>query len=156
MALVGPDFVFFHIPRTGGVWTKKALRLAYSYGELEKVGTSHCYPFPTKGKLRFTIVRSWDSWVKSYAWLKKQHPKGLSQNVPPSMMEEPITAANCIDPFVEGVDRVLHTETLVADVRELLTDLGRDPSVVDEIPERFRNTTAMLTGKILRAGGKVL
>ncbi len=147
MALVGPNFVFYRIPRTGGTWVTHALRGAYDRNGLTTVDIPHSFPPGTvraEGKLKFTIVRGWRDWCRSWEWMLDNRGAGLRQNVPPELLERPLCAEKCILPYLCGVDRILHTERLDEDLRQLLRDLGKDPGIVDGIPERAKNSTEIL------------
>lgn len=158
MALVGPGFAFFHIPRTGGTWLRHALRIAYNEDRDQKLlveeGDSHCAPFTSPGKLRFTIVRDWIPWKISFENLlrfqqvqsdsdKSWNEWDLFQYLTklPGEAGGSLSAERCFFPFIDGVDLLLHTETLKEDTRKLLSRLNKDPNVVDRVPNQSKNSS---------------
>lgn len=73
MALILPRSVFFHIPKTGGVWVRQAIARAgipaAEWGDRpEDPGTIHQWPggVDTRGKFTFAFVRHPLSWYGSF------------------------------------------------------------------------------------------
>lgn len=82
--IIDKNFVFIHIPKTGGTWMRQALRLLPTF-EHEYAGHRLNIPIEHRHKPVFTLVRNpWDLYVSSYThfhhnFTKKIHefdPKG--------------------------------------------------------------------------------
>lgn len=66
MALMLPRSVFFHIPKTGGIWVRQAIRNAGI--PVTEAGETHS-PYrrvDRKGKFTFTFVRHPETWYPSF------------------------------------------------------------------------------------------
>lgn len=143
MALVGKKFAFFHMPRTGGTWVRHALRAADL--TCEEVGPSHCLPSDipyTPGKLRFTILRDPDDWLKSWQRLLSTQREHLSEGIPDVLLAANLATrlAEVYALYRNDVDLVLSTEFLGTELPRFLDDLEYNgPAVIAQIPIGARN-----------------
>jgi len=83
MALILPKSVFIHIPRTGGTWTRnaiKTLNIPFHESSKKAIRTTHAYlsdcVSETDGKFTWAFVRNPFTYLKSL-WIQEWYP-GLS------------------------------------------------------------------------------
>ncbi len=85
--LITPDFVFIHMPKTGGTFVARMLQLAYGTRAVEygrKHATCEEIPASEHGKPVLSVIRSpWDRYVSQYhyGWWKS-HPEAYCDPAP--------------------------------------------------------------------------
>ncbi len=85
--LITPDFVFIHMPKTGGTFVARMLQLAYGARAVEygrKHATCEEIPDSERGKPVLSVIRSpWDRYVSQYhyGWWKS-HPEAYCDPAP--------------------------------------------------------------------------
>lgn len=140
MALIGENFAFFHMPRTGGTYVRHALRIADP--EAVEVWPGHCFPSDipdTPGKLRITILREPEDWARSWKWLREDQQAQLSKGIPKIFLEEDLRVSDIQEHYTKGVDEILWTHDIDVQLPSLLTKLGFDAEkVISSIPPRVR------------------
>lgn len=77
--IIDKNFVFIHIPKTGGTWMRQALRLLPTF-EHEYAGHRLKIPIEHQHKPVFTLVRNpWDLYVSSYTHFHHNFTKKINE-----------------------------------------------------------------------------
>ena len=133
MPLVTSKFVFYHVPRTGGLWIRAVLDnlgIEYRYQ-----GYAHDIPakVPTR-KFSFTIRRYEPNWLVSWRKLVETNPK-WSWPVP-SWMLNAISVEDAQNVFARYAccNAILNTEDLQRGLQLVFDEVGLDMTVPDLPP----------------------
>ncbi len=151
MALKFDDYLFYHIPKTGGGYVRQVLYVVAK--EFKEIGHTHNTPLEIENYEKipsFTIVRHPLAWYKSYYRyrVKKNWRKGhfIDKHVKADnfedFMKNMLYAYPCgyvtsrylsVVPFISNI---LRTETLTEDLRQLLAKWGYKFPLTKTWPER--------------------
>ena len=137
--LITPQYVFIHLPKTGGIWVRNAIRSTGipCYANDVHVPASDILPV-LPGHRSFTVVRDPVTWWRSFwmhvslhgwPWSVEPFQNIIGCCVWPTyqdfmtkvLNDIPGEYSRLVAQYTDGVSYVGHTEDLVADTRKFLS-----------------------------------
>jgi len=150
MARVTDNFVFYHIPKTGGLWVRKAMTRAGIPHHMPRgkkgggywLGKSHDNPsrvrdYEKRGKFAFTFVRHPLDWYKSHwSWRTSEYPPQRRTSVLDRLMKDDF------DEYLENILVLFPEGFLTKLYRYYLTDevdfVGKTESLEDDLVKALK------------------